>query len=138
MHTESIKYDLNKNPYFVIELPNIVDIVNINNMVILNNPCFTITSVEQGTLENGNKAITIKLEGEQTEYTKSIEENTQIVLETTIKTRDLIPTTENTINLYYQNENVKTYDGKIIQENGLSTVPMQFVSNKEVIVETKA
>ncbi len=138
MHTESIKYDLNKNPYFVIELPNIVDIVNINNMVILNNPCFTITSVEQGTLENGNKAITIKLEGEQTEYTKSIEENTQIVLETTIKTRDLIPTTENNINLYYQNENVKTYDGRTIQENGLSTVPMQFISNKEVIVETKA
>ena len=90
MHTESIKYDLNKNPYFVIELPNIVDIVNINNMVILNNPCFTITSVEQGTLENGNKAITIKLEGEQTEHTKSIEENTQIVLETSIKTRYFI------------------------------------------------
>ena len=138
MHTESIKYDLNKNPYFVIELPNIVDIVNIDNMVILNNPCFTITSVEQGTLENGNKAITIKLEGEQTEYTKSIEENTQIVLETSIKTRDLIPTTENAINLYYQNENVKTYDGKTIQENGFNSVPMQFISNKEVIVETKA
>ena len=138
MHTESIKYDLNKNPYFVIELPNIVDMVTIDNMVILNNPCFTITSVEQGTLENGNKAITIKLEGEQTEHTKSIEENTQIVLETSIKTRDLIPTTENAINLYYQNENVKTYDGKTIQENGFNSVPMQFITNKEVIVQTQA
>lgn len=138
MHTENIKYDLNRNPYFVIELPNIVDKISIENVVILNNPCFTITSIEQTTLENGNKAIIIKLEGEQTEYTESTEENVQMVLEVAIKAKDLIPSIDSFINLYYQNENVKTYDGKTVQENGFNSVPIKFVANKEVIVQTQA
>lgn len=138
MHTDKIIYDLYKNPYFVIELPSTVKTVKLDALTILNNKDFTINGIEEGTLENGNKAIAIKLEGEQTEYTKSVEENTQIVFETTITTNDLIPTTEGIITLHYQNESAKTYDGIGIQENGSVTALLTFVSNKEVIVETKA
>lgn len=138
MHTEETKYDLYKNPYFVIEFPSNVQTVNLDNLTILNNQYFAIQGIEEGTLENGNKAISIKLEGEQTEYTKSVEENTQMIFETTVTTEDLIPTTEEIITLHYQNESAKTYDGIGLQENGNATAPLTFVSNKEVIVETKA
>lgn len=138
MATDKLIYDLYKNPYFVIELPNEVKTINIDNTIVLNNQYFEIESIEQGFLENGNPAVAIKLKGEQTEYTNSMEENTQIVLETTITTNELIPTLERVINLYYQNENVKTYDGIGNQGNGVSTVPFNLVSNSEIIVETRA
>lgn len=139
MHTENEKiYDLYKNPYFIIELPSAVKTVNLDSLTILNNPYFTIQELDEGTLENGHKVVYIKLEGNQTEYTKSIEENTQIVFETTIEANDLIPTTEEIVILHYQNENVKTYDGVGVQANGNMEIPLTFVSNKEVIVETKA
>lgn len=138
LHTDKEIYDLYKNPYFVIELPSAVKTVNLDSLTILNNQYFTIQAIEEGTLENGNKAIAIKLEGEQTEHTKSVEENTQIIFETTITTNDLIPTTEETIILHYQNEGAKTYDGIGVQANGNMKAPLTFISNKEVIVETKA
>ena len=138
MSTEKAIYDLYKNPQFIIELPSELETVNIDNVIILNNQYFEIETIEQGILENGNKAILIKLKGEQTEYTKSIAENIQILLETTIKTNELIPTLNRTINLHYYNENAKTYDGIGIQENGISSSEINLVSNSEIIVETKA
>lgn len=138
MHTNNKTYDLYKNPYFIIELPSIVKTINVDNLIILNNTSFEISAIEEGTLDNGNKAIAIKLEGEQTEYTKSPEENIQIVLATTIVTEELIPTTQSQVNLYYKNENVKTYDGIGNIEVGVSTAQVEFVSNKEVIVESTA
>lgn len=138
MLTNEIKYDLYKNPSFIIELPSEIEKINIDNTVILNNQSFEIDSVETGTIENGSKAIAIKLKGEQTEYTNSNEENIQIVIETTITTNNLIPTLERNINLHYKNENAKTYDGIGVQEAGIDTILVNLVSNKEIIVETKA
>jgi len=138
MHTNEAKYDLYKNPYYIIELPNIVENITLDNIVILNNQYFSIAEIKEGTLENGNKAIGIKLEGEQTEHAKSVEENIQIVVETTIKTQNLLPTTQEDVLLYYQNENAKTYNGISEEENGISQAKMEFVSNEEIIVESKA
>ncbi len=138
MLTDEIKYDLYKNPYFIIELPKEVTDVNINNTIIINNQSFEIERIETSTEENGNKIITLKLNGEQTEYTKSNEENIQIIIETTIKTIELTPNIERKINMYYTNENVKTYDGIAMKDYGTSDVDVELISNKEIIVETKA
>jgi len=138
MATDKAIYDLYRNPQFIIELPSELEKVNIDNIIILNNQYFEIETIEQGQLENGNKGILIKLKGEQTEYTKSIAENIQILLETTIKTNELIPTLNRAVNLHYYNENAKTYDGIGIQGNGISSSELNLVSNSEIIVETKA
>lgn len=138
LSTDKCVFDLYKNPQFIIELPSEVKTLNVNNMFILNNKYFEIETFEQGILSNNNKAILIKLKGEQLEHTKSVEENIQILLETTIITDELIPSLESKVNLYYQNENVKTYDGIGNQEIGLSSVPLKLIANSEIIVETKA
>jgi len=138
MKTENVMYDLYKNPEFIIELPNEIEIINIDNTILLNNNNFEIEKIEKVLLENGNQALLIKLKGEQQEYTKSIEENMQIVLETTIATNNLIPTQEKTLILHYKNENVKTYDGIGISEEGLSIVPVLLVTDSKIMVATKA
>ena len=138
MYSNELKYDLYKKPYFVIELPKEIKTINIDNTLILNNTCFEVASIGTGTLENGNKGIAIKLNGEQTEHTKSNEENIQIVLEATITTNELMPSIESMATLHYKNENAKTYDGIGMQDSGTSSVDITLVSNKEIIVETKA
>ena len=138
MYTDKTMYDLYKNPYFVIELPQTIKEINLESMAILNNPCFELGGINLGTLENGNKAIAIKLQGEQKEHTKSVEEDVQIVLGATITTEELLPTTQNQVSLHYQNENATTYDGIGIATRGIEVNSLDFVSNREVIVETKA
>ena len=138
MHTDKEIYNLYKNPYFVIELPSKVKSININTLVMLNNQYFSIKQIEEKRLENGNNAIVLELEGEQTEYTKSLEENMQIVIEATLSTEKLMPTEQSQVRLYYKNEIAKTYETTENQENGLSIVDMELISNKEVIVESKA
>lgn len=138
MLTNSIKYDLYKNPVFVIELPKEITSVRIDNAIIINNEVFEVETLEQGTLEDGSNVIVLKLNGEQTERTNSMEENIQIVFNLALKTEELIPTLDREVKLHYLNENANTYNGIEVGEEGLSVVPTQLVSNNEVIVETKA
>ena len=138
MYTDKVIYDLYKNPQFIIELPKEIETIKIDNIRILNKNNFEIEAIEQGSLDNGNKGILIKLKGEQEEYTKSIVENIQVLLETTIETNKLIPTLNREINLHYYNENAKTYDGIGEQVNGINAVQMEIVSDEDIIVETKA
>ena len=137
LHTDRVIYDLYKNPYFAIELPKEVKSISIDEAVALNNACFEGASIDIVNNENDKKMIVIKLEGEQTEYTNSEQENMQIVVNARIKTEEFMPTTLEQVNLYYQNENVTTYDGIEKQENGNQTTQIELASNKEVMVESK-
>lgn len=138
LHTEKAYYDLYKNPYFAIELPANIENVNIDEAVVLNNNFFEGASIDVINNENGNKTIIMKLEGEQTEYTNSEQENMQIVVNTRVKTDKFIPTMLEQIQLHYQNENATTYNGVEKEEEGIQIVPIELVSNKEVMVETEA
>ena len=103
LHTNRAIYDLFKNPQFMIALPKEVNNISIDNITMLNNNSFVISSLEKGMLEDGTPVIVVKLEGEQLERTKSIEENTQIILETTLITEKMIPTIQSQVSLYYEN-----------------------------------
>lgn len=138
LSTDKEIYDLYKNPKFIIELPSEIEEINIEDSITVNNKYFQVDRLEVITLENGNSAIIVNLKGEQTEYTKSLIENTQILIETYISTKKLIPNLTREVKLYYQNENAKTYDGIGIQENGIAYAQVNLVSNSEIIVETKA
>ena len=135
LHTNRAIYDLFKNPQFMIALPKEVNNISIDNITMLNNNSFVISSLEKGMLEDGTPVIVVKLEGEQLERTKSIEENTQIILETTLTTEKMIPTMQNQVTLYY--ENIKTYEGIDNISNGTDTKQLDIISNKEMMVETE-
>ena len=135
LHTNRAIYDLFKNPQFMIALPKEVNNISIDNITMLNNNSFVISSLEKGMLEDGTPVIVVKLEGEQLERTKSIEENTQIILETTLITEKMIPTIQSQVSLYY--ENIKTYEGIDNISNGIDTKQLDIISNKEMMVETE-
>ena len=137
MKTNSDIYDLYKNPQFIIEVPDIVRDVTIDGTVLINNTVFTIAETKIVDLSTGNKGILVKLNGEQVAMT-SEEENTQIVVETTIETDKLIPTVEKEFNLFYTNEAAKSYNVSGTATMGSETVKVQFVSDKDIITETKA
>lgn len=137
MHTNREKYDLFKNPQFIIELPKEITNINIDKVTILNNEVFAIQSADKVTSSNGVPGILVKLEGEQTEHTKSVDEDIQIVIETTLTTENMIPTISSNVVLHYINENVKTYDGISNTNNGSQVLPMDIISNKEVMVKTE-
>lgn len=137
LHTENEMLDLYTNPTFVIELPKELKNINIDEAFVLNNVCFEDSSIDIGISENGDKFIIIKLSGTQTEYTKSLQENMQIALSARVETDGFMPTTLSKITLHYQNENAKTYNGIEAEERGTQIIPIELVSNKEVMVETK-
>jgi len=136
MYTDKEEYDLYKNPYFIIEMPKEIEKVNIQSSVVINNRFFEVGTIEQGISENGNNIIKIELHGEQTEHTNSVEENTQIVLETLVTTNQVIPTMEREIILHYKNDNAKQYERN--EQEGRSNQTIKLVSNKTIITETKA
>ena len=137
MFTNSRKYDLFKNPQFMIELPKEIETVIVDKAIILNNNIFEPEELEIVTLENGNKALLIKLNGEQIEYLNSVSENIQIVLELLVTTEKLIPSLEREIILHYSNENARVNNQEETEEN-IKVAQLNLVSNSEVIVQTSA
>lgn len=137
LHTERAIYDLYNNPYFMVELPKEIKTINIDEAIILNNNYIENSSMDITTLENGNKAIIMKLVGTQTEHTNSMQENIQIAISAKVEVEEFIPTTQAQINLYYTNENATTYNGIEKGENGYQSLPIELVSNKEVMVDSK-
>lgn len=137
LHTEKEIYDLYKNSYFMIELPKEIKTIDIDEAIILNNTYIENSSMDLTTLENGNKAIVMKLEGTQKEYTSSMQENIQIAISARVTTEGFIPTIQEQINLYYTNENATTYNGVEKGENGFQNTAIELVSNKEVMVDSK-
>ena len=137
LHTEKEIYDLYQNSYFMIELPKEIKTIDIDEAIILNNTYIENSSMDLTTLENGNKAIVMKLEGTQKEYTSSMQENIQIAISARVTTEGFIPTTQEQINLYYTNENATTYNGVEKGENGFQNTAIELVSNKEVMVDSK-
>ena len=137
LHTERAIYDLYHNPYFMVELPKEIKTINIDEAIILNNNYIENSSMDITTLENGNKAIIMKLVGTQTEHTNSMQENIQIAISARVEAEEFIPTTQAQINLYYTNENATTYNGIEKGENGYQSLSIELVSNKEVMVDSK-
>lgn len=138
LHTENEMFDLYANPTFVLELPKEIESFNIDEAIVLNNTCFEDSSINIGENSDGQKSIIIKLVGTQTEYTNSIQENIQIIINARIKAEGFNPTMIEQVNLYYQNENATTYNGIEKQEKGNQSIAIELASSKEIMVESKA
>ena len=137
LHTENEMFDLYANPTFVMELPKEIESINIDEAIVLNNTCFEDSLIDIGENSDGKKSIIIRLVGTQTEYTNSIQENIQIVINARIKAKGFNPTMLEQVNLYYQNENATTYNGVEKEEKGNQSIAIELASNKEMMVENK-
>lgn len=113
LNNNNINSDLWTNPFIILEMPEEISEIKINNVNILYGDALQI--LQKRIIElNGHQAMLIKLEGAQQDFiSSSIIGGTTIVINTDIKLDELTPTKENNeIKLYYFNENKTNYENE--------------------------
>lgn len=111
LKNNNIQSDLWDNPFFILEMPEEVESVTINNHNVVYGEGLTLHSVENIEL-NGNQALKIQLYGMQEDFvSNTIVGGTTVVLNANIKLKELTPTSnDKTIKLYYYNESKTNYE----------------------------
>ena len=99
------QYDLYKNPVVEIVLPREINI-NVKNTTQLNkNDELSIVDPKITENENGEKIISMPLQGEQKTFGNTINEGIQILITADISIDKTVPTKDAQITLNYTNEN---------------------------------
>lgn len=117
--------DLYKNPILNVEFPEDVEAITINDVSIMYEEELKIKNY---TL-NG-RVLKIEIEGEQTQYSGSAVEGTNIVINAKIKLNKKSATKDTKITMTYANENAKAYanegkafaDIKVVAPTDVTTV----------------
>lgn len=102
LKSDSERYDLYKNPYLEIKLPEELQEIRVNSINALYNENMEVTQAEYNKEEN---AIKIQLKGEQQTFRTKIEEGIQVVINADLTFKKDIPSKEVPINMTYTNEN---------------------------------
>lgn len=102
LKSDSAKYDLYKNPYIEIKLPEELERIDFHSINLLYGDGLQIV---QQNYSSDTKTIQIQLEGEQADFRKAVEEGIQIVINADLTFRKDVPTKELVINMLYKNEN---------------------------------
>ena len=102
LKSDSAKYDLYKNPYIEIKLPEELERIDFHSINLLYGDGLQIV---QQNYSSDTKTIQIQLEGEQADFRKAVEEGIQIVINADLTFRKDVPTKELVINMLYNNEN---------------------------------
>lgn len=119
-------YDLYENPVINIELPQQVESINLKSVNLLYENELKIVNYSV----NG-RTIIITLEGKQTSYKEPSIEGATIVINAEVTLNKKATSSEESINLYYTNNNVNTY--KENQDMGRESVKINVVSPKGLI-----
>lgn len=102
LKSDSEKYDLYKNPYVEIKLPDEIQDINVHAVNVLNSDGL---SVAKAGYASDIKTIQIQLQGEQSDFRTKLEEGIQIVINADVILRKNVPDKEATITMLYKNEN---------------------------------
>ena len=101
----SEKLELFKNPIVEITLPDVIEDVEIENVYLVHKNGLSLNSWNVRTDELGKKVIRIELSGSQQEYNPGYSVNdTQIIINTKIKTSEIVADDESIIELRYTND----------------------------------
>lgn len=122
--------DLYKNPTIKLELPEQVTEVKVNSIKVLYEDQIQVSDAKSFD-ENGKKVISLRLNGEQTNYTDTAIEGITVIINADIKLDRKAASAERTVKLTYTNENATTY--KNGSNVGQEEVPMSIVSPKGLI-----
>ena len=108
LKTPNNQYDLYKNATVEIQLPAGIEDIKVNSINKKFDEKLEIQSPSAVTLEDGRKAIRLKLQGEQTNFSNtSVSEGLQIIINANITFSKTIPTNTSKIIMNYTNENGK-------------------------------
>ena len=144
LHRNKKEYSLYKNPVIFVEFPAEVKNVEIEDLNLIYADGLEVdrSNCRRYQSENGNIIVKIPLIGSQLEYSEGNIAGTQIILNTNIEVKDLVPTTKSNIKLYVHNEIAKRY--KEIDSNkqtidslvvGYSSEIINFVAKAGVITK---
>ena len=101
----SEKLELFKNPSIEIQLPDVVEDVEIENVYLIHKNGLSLSSWKTLKDETGKNLIKVELNGRQQEYKPGYSVNdTQIIINTKIKTNEIVPDGESAIEYRYTNE----------------------------------
>ena len=100
--SNSNKYDLYKNPYIEIALPEEVEKIDVKSIQKMYADEMNVESVQYNKNE---KKIEIKLSGEQKEFKNDVNQGIQIIINANITINKLTPTKKSAVVLKYTNEN---------------------------------
>ena len=118
--TNSIDYDLYKNPKLSIKFPNEFETIKINSVGMSFENGLKIGNRTVATNEDGTKMLYIDLIGEQNDYNNNqITANTQISINATIKVNNTLSSRDAKIIYNYTNEKAITYDNNGVQESNI-------------------
>ena len=114
LRTDSAKYSLFKNPTILIELPKEMKNIDIGTPEIMyDNDIFQVISTDIGLNNDGNKIISIKIQGEQTSYNQlSFIKGVNIIIPVTIELSKKLDNTTQNMKYTYSNEMTGTIENK--------------------------
>lgn len=102
LKSDSNKYDLYKNPYVEIKLPDEVENIEVKSIQKMYADEMDVEKVQYNKAE---KKIEMQLRGEQKEFKNSVNQGIQIIISANITLNKLTPTKNSVITLKYTNEN---------------------------------
>lgn len=102
LKSDSEKYDLYKNPYVQIKLPDELKEIDVYSVNVLYGDGL---NVEKVFYDPNTKSIHMQLQGEQVDFRTSLEEGIQIVINADLTFQKNIPNKEVAITILYKNEN---------------------------------
>lgn len=102
LKSDSEKYDLYKNPYVQIKLPDELQEIDVHSVNVLYGDGLNVQKV---FYDANTKSINMQLEGEQADFRTSLEEGIQIVINADLTFQKNIPNKEAAITMLYKNEN---------------------------------
>ena len=104
LKADSNAYDLYKNPYVEIKLPNELEQIKIHSINRVYGDEFEF---KRAVFIPETKSIVLELEGEQTEYKTKLQEGIQIAISADLIFTKNTPTKDITFGMIYKNENGK-------------------------------
>ena len=118
--TNSIDYDLYKNPKLSIKFPSEFETIKINSIGMSFENGLKIGNRTVATNEDGTKMLYIDLIGEQNDFNNNqITANTQISINATIKVNNTLSSRDAKIIYNYTNEKAITYDNDGVQVSNI-------------------
>ncbi len=104
LKTDSEKFDLYKNPVVEITLPSCISNLTVKSISKINADEFNVEYARLLNRDNGEKVMQIALSGEQTDYSRDINE-LSLVINADIEIDVLTPSQKTNVLMTYTNEN---------------------------------
>ena len=134
LKTNSLNYNLYKNPSITITMPSYIENINVKNVQVLFDDELKIKTANLVQNADGTKAIAIQFEGTQTKYNiGNIAGGTNIVITADIDVNKLTPNTKAEIKMNYTNENTIQELATLTKTRSITQTPIEQSETSTVV-----